>query len=58
MTDSPWSFALAGLAIAFQARTVSRPHVRSADQMATVEVALNWTGIVVSGVGVVVTLAV
>ncbi len=69
MTDNLWSFApLAGLAIAFLANVLRARRTEdmsclghvfvSADQMTTVELVLNRTGIVVFVVGVVVALAV
>ncbi len=69
MTDTLWSFTpLAGLAIAFLANVLRARRTKdmsclghvfvSADQMTTVELVLNRTGIVVFVVGVVVALAV
>ncbi len=69
MTDTLWTFTpLAGLAIAFLANVLRARRTEdmsclghvfvSADQMTTVELVLNRTGIVMFVVGVVVALAV
>lgn len=69
MTDTLWSFTpLAGLAIAFLANVLRARRTEdmsclghvfvSADQLTTVELVLNRTGIVVFAVGLVVALMV